>query len=454
MSKLNIVILAAGQGTRMKSQHPKVLHPLGGKPLLAHVIESARSLNPAKIIVVYGHGGEQVPTTLNYDDVIWIEQAEQLGTGHAVEQAMPEIDDNSNLLILYGDVPLLRDTTMAELVRIGETGFGLLTVHIDNPAGYGRIVRDQHGTVVRIVEEKDASEHERTITEVNSGIMCTSAKRMRTWLSQLENDNAQKEFYLTDTIAMAVNDGITVNTTHPETEQEVAGINSRSQLAELERYYQRQQAEQLMAAGVTLADPARLDIRGDVQVAADVTIDVNVVLQGKVTIAAGVSIGPNCVIIDSSIGEGAELLSNCVIENSSVGRGCQVGPFSRLRPGVELSEKAKVGNFVEIKNSTIGQGSKVNHLSYVGDTTMGNGVNIGAGTITANYDGANKHRTVIEDNASTGSNSVMVAPVTIEKGATIGAGSVISKTAPEGKLTLARAKQVTLEGWQRPKKKK
>jgi bifunctional UDP-N-acetylglucosamine pyrophosphorylase/glucosamine-1-phosphate N-acetyltransferase len=454
MSKLNIVILAAGQGTRMKSQHPKVLHSLGGKPLLGHVIDTARSLKPAKIIVVYGHGGEQVPATLGSEDVTWVEQAEQLGTGHAVEQAMAAVDDNSTLLILYGDVPLLCDTTMAELVRIGEAGFGLLTVHLADPGGYGRIVRDQHGAVERIVEDKDASEHERTIAEVNSGIMCTSAKYMRAWLSQLENDNAQQEYYLTDTIAMAVKAGVTVKTTHPEAEQEVAGVNSRSQLAELERYYQRQLAEQLMAGGVTLVDPARLDIRGDVQIAADVTIDVNVILQGKVNIAAGASIGPNCVIIDSSIGEGAELLSNCVIESSSVGPGCQVGPFSRLRPGVELSEKAKVGNFVEIKNSTIGQGSKVNHLSYVGDTTMGSGVNIGAGTITANYDGANKHRTVIEDNASTGANSVMVAPVTIEKGASIGAGSVITKTAPEGKLTLTRAKQVTVEGWQRPTKKK
>ena len=454
MAKLNIVILAAGQGTRMKSRYPKVLHTLAGKPLLAHVIETARCLKPAKIIVVYGHGGEQVPKALASDDLVWVEQAQQLGTGHAVEQAMAEVDDDSSLLILYGDVPLLQTVTLAELVRLGAEGFGLLTVHLTNPAGYGRIVRDNHGAVMRIVEEKDANEAERSITEINSGIMCTSAKDMRDWLARLENTNAQQEYYLTDTIAMAVEAGIPVKTTHPEAEQEVAGINSRSQLAELERFYQLQLAEHLMAAGVTIIDPTRLDIRGDVQIAADVTIDVNVILQGKVNIAAGASIGPSCVIIDSAIGEGAELLSNCVIENSSVGAGCQIGPFARLRPGVELSEKAKVGNFVEIKNSTIGKGSKVNHLSYVGDTTMGSGVNIGAGTITANYDGANKHPTVIEDNASTGANSVMVAPVTIENGATIGAGSVITKNAPKGKLTLTRAKQVTVEGWQRPTKKK
>jgi len=454
MSKLNVVILAAGQGTRMKSCQPKVLHPLAGKPLLGHVLDTARSLNPAKIIVVYGHGGEQVPKTLAGDDLVWVEQAQQLGTGHAVEQAMSVVDDESSLLILYGDVPLLQPTTLTELIRLGAEGFGLLTVHLANPSGYGRIVRDSHGAVARIVEEKDASEAERGITEINSGIMCTRAGHMRAWLAKLENDNVQQEYYLTDTIAMAVEAGIPVKTTHPGAEQEVAGINSRSQLAELERYYQLQLAEQLMAMGVTIIDPARLDIRGNVQIAADVTIDVNVILQGSVNIAAGATIGPNCVIINSSIGERAELLSNCVIESSSVGPGCQVGPFSRLRPGVELAEKAKVGNFVEIKNSTIGQGSKVNHLSYVGDTTMGSGVNIGAGTITANYDGANKHRTIIEDNASTGANSVMVAPVTIEKGATIGAGSVITKPAPEGKLTLTRAKQVTIEGWQRPTKKK
>jgi bifunctional UDP-N-acetylglucosamine pyrophosphorylase/glucosamine-1-phosphate N-acetyltransferase len=453
MSKLNIVILAAGQGTRMKSQHPKVLHPLGGRPLLGHVIETARSLKPEKIIVVYGHGGEQVPAALDCKDVTWVEQAEQLGTGHAVEQAMPEIDDNSTVLILYGDVPLLRDSTRAELVRIGESGFGLLTVHVADPGGYGRIVRDQHGAVERIVEEKDANEHERRITEVNSGIMCTSAKQLRAWLSQLENENAQKEYYLTDTIAMAVKAGIAVTTAHPEAEEEVAGVNSRSQLAELERYYQRQLAEQLMAAGVTISDPARLDIRGEVTSGQDVTLDVNVVLIGKVRLGNNVSIGPGCVIKESEIGDNVEIKAMSVIEESVIESGAMVGPFARLRPGARLAADVHIGNYVEIKNSHIGKGSKVNHLTYIGDTTMGSGVNIGAGTITANYDGANKHRTIIEDNASVGSNSVLVAPVKVRKDATLGAGTVLRKQAPEGELTMSVSKQKTISGWKRPKKK-
>jgi len=453
MSNLNIVILAAGQGTRMKSRHPKVLHPLGGKPLLAHVIETARSLKPAKIIVVYGHGGEQVPATLDCEDVIWVEQAEQLGTGHAVEQAMPEVDDNSTLLIVYGDVPLLRDSTMAELVRIGESGFGLLTVNVADPGGYGRIVRDQHGAVAQIVEETDASEHERTIAEVNSGIMCTGAKQLRTWLSQLENNNAQKEYYLTDTIAMAVEAGIAVKTTHPETEEEVAGVNSRSQLAELERYYQWQLAEQLMANGVTLADPARLDIRGEVTSGQDVTLDVNVILLGKVKLGNNVSIGAGCVIRDSEIGDNVAIKPMSVIEESVIESGAMVGPFARLRPGARLAANVHIGNYVEIKNSHIGKGSKVNHLSYVGDTTMGAGVNIGAGTITANYDGVNKSRTIIEDNASVGSNSVLVAPVKVGKDATLGAGTILRKQAAEGELTMSVSKQKTISGWKRPKKK-
>ena len=453
MSNLNIVILAAGQGTRMKSRHPKVLHPLGGKPLLEHVIETARSLKPAKIIVVYGHGGEKVPATLDCEDVIWVEQAEQLGTGHAVEQAMPQVDDNSTLLIVYGDVPLLRDSTMAELVRIGESGFGLLTVHVTDPGGYGRIVRDKHGAVAQIVEEKDASEHERTIAEVNSGIMCTGAKQLRIWLSQLENNNAQKEYYLTDTIALAVEAGIAVKTTHPETEEEVAGVNSRSQLAELERYYQRQLAEQLMANGVTLIDPARLDIRGEVTSGQDVTLDVNVILLGKVKLGNNVSIGAGCVIRDSEIGDNVDIKPMSVIEESIIESGAMVGPFARLRPGARLEANVHIGNYVEIKNSHIGKGSKVNHLSYVGDTTMGAGVNIGAGTITANYDGVNKSRTIIEDNASVGSNSVLVAPVKVGKDATLGAGTILRKQAAEGELTMSVSKQKTISGWKRPKKK-
>ena len=453
MSKLNIVILAAGQGTRMKSRLPKVLHPLAGKPLLAHVIDTARKLDPSKIIVVYGHGGELVPETLASPDLAWVEQAQQLGTGHAVEQAMAEVDDASNLLILYGDVPLLQTSTLTELVRLGAEGFGLLTVNLPNPSGYGRIVRDNYGAVARIVEEKDASEAERTISEINSGIMCTSAKRLRTWLSQLENDNAQQEYYLTDTIAMAVEAGIAVKTTQPAAAQEVAGINSRSQLAELERFYQWQQAQRLMAAGVTIIDPSRLDIRGQISSGQDVTLDINVVLEGDVKLGNNVRIGPGCVIKDSEIADGAEIKAMSVIEQAKVGPGAQVGPFARLRPGTELAAGVHIGNYVEIKNSQVDEGSKINHLSYVGDTSVGKAVNIGAGTITCNYDGANKHRTIIGDRAFIGSDTQLVAPVEVGEGATIGAGTTLTSNAPAEELTLSRAKQKTIKGWQRPTKK-
>jgi bifunctional UDP-N-acetylglucosamine pyrophosphorylase/glucosamine-1-phosphate N-acetyltransferase len=453
MSKLNVVILAAGQGTRMKSCHPKVLHPLAGKPLLGHVIDTARSLNPAKIIVVYGHGGEQVPKALASDDLVWVEQAQQLGTGHAVEQAMSEVDDESSLLILYGDVPLIQPSTLAELIRLGAEGFGLLTVHLANPSGYGRIVRDSHGAVARIVEDKDASEAERGITEINSGIMCTRAGHMRAWLAKLENDNVQQEYYLTDTIAMAVEAGIPVKTTHPVAEQEVAGINSRSQLAELERYYQLQLAEQLMATGVTIIDPARLDIRGTVSSGQDVTLDINVVLEGTVKLGRNVRIGPGCVIKDSEIADDVEIKAMSVIEQAKIGAGAQVGPFARLRPGTELASNVHIGNYVEIKNSQVGEGSKINHLSYVGDTSVGKAVNIGAGTITCNYDGANKHRTIIGDRAFIGSDTQLVAPVEVGEGATIGAGTTLTNNAPAEELTLSRSKQKTVKGWQRPTKK-
>ncbi|MGW8229157.1 MAG: bifunctional UDP-N-acetylglucosamine diphosphorylase/glucosamine-1-phosphate N-acetyltransferase GlmU [Gammaproteobacteria bacterium] len=453
MSKLNVVILAAGQGTRMKSCQPKVLHPLAGKPLLGHVLDTARSLNPAKIIVVYGHGGEQVPKTLAGDDLVWVEQAQQLGTGHAVEQAMSEVDDESSLLILYGDVPLLQPTTLAELIRLGAEGFGLLTVHLANPSGYGRIVRDSHGAVARIVEENDASEAERGITEINSGIMCTRAGHMRAWLAKLENDNVQQEYYLTDSIAMAVKAGIPVKTTHPGAEQEVAGVNSRSQLAELERYYQLQLAEQLMATGVTIIDPARLDIRGTVSSGQDVTLDINVVLEGTVKLGRNVRIGPGCVIKDSEIADDVEIKAMSVIEQAKIGAGAQVGPFARLRPGAELASNVHIGNYVEIKNSQVGEGSKINHLSYVGDTSVGKAVNIGAGTITCNYDGANKHRTIIGDRAFIGSDTQLVAPVEVGEGATIGAGTTLTNNAPAEELTLSRTKQKTVKGWQRPTKK-
>ena len=451
---LSVVILAAGQGTRMKSKLPKVLHGIGGKSLLAHVIHCARELNPQQTVVVYGHGGEQVKSSLAGEQVRWVEQAQQLGTGHAVDQATPYLDEEHIILVLYGDVPLINANTLADLVKQASGDcLALLTVHLHNPHGYGRIVRDAQGHIQRIVEQKDASPQELAINEINTGILAVSAKRLKAWLKQLDNSNAQGEYYLTDIIAMAVKDGVAVTAAHPASEDEVLGVNSRSQLAHLERVYQRQQAEAMMAEGVTVIDPERLDVRGTLEIGRDVTLDVNVVLEGHVVIEDDVYIGPNCVIRDSHIGSGVHMQAMCVVDQARVGANCLIGPYSRLRPGAELKGDNHIGNFVEVKNSVIGEGSKVNHLTYIGDTDMGSGVNIGAGTITANYDGANKHRTIIGDNASTGSNSVLVAPVTIGKGATIGAGSVIAKNAPEDKLTLARARQVTLDHWLRPQKK-
>jgi bifunctional UDP-N-acetylglucosamine pyrophosphorylase/glucosamine-1-phosphate N-acetyltransferase len=451
---VSVVILAAGQGIRMKSKLPKVLHPIGGKPLLGHVIEKAGTLNAAQTVVVYGHGGEQVRNALATEQVTWVEQAQQLGTGHAVAQAVPYIADDHCILILYGDVPLTRATTLTDLIyRAGNDKLAILTVYLDDPFGYGRIVRDSHGRIQRIVEQKDASDTEKKIDEVYTGILAVNGKLLKAWLARLDNKNAQGEYYLTDIIAMAVSDGTEVVATHPASEDEVLGVNSRSQLAYLERVYQLQRAEELMAQGVTIIDPARIDIRGKVTVAQDVTLDVNVVLEGEVTLGSDVYIGPNCVLRNTIVEDGVVMQAMCVADSARIGAKTEIGPYSRLRPGAHLMGGNHIGNFVEIKNSVIGQGSKVNHLSYVGDTEMGGGVNIGAGTITANYDGANKHKTIIGDNASTGSNTVLVAPVTIGAGATIGAGSVINKNAPAGKLTVARAKQVTIDGWQRPVKK-
>ena len=451
---VSIVVLAAGQGTRMKSKLPKVLHPLAGKPLLQHVLHSAYALTPQQTVVVYGHGGEQVKAVLSEEPVSWVEQAQQLGTGHAVAQAIPQLQDEHIILVLYGDVPLTNSNTLADLVfQAGKGVLALLTVHLADPGGYGRIVRDAHGKIQRIVEQKDASDEEKRISEVNTGILAVQGKLLKAWLAKLDNKNAQGEYYLTDVIAMAVADGVEVIASHPASEEEVLGVNSRSQLAYLERVYQRNLAEQLMAQGVTIIDPARIDIRGKVNVGRDVTLDVNVVLEGDVTIGNDVYIGPGCVLRDTHIEDGVHMQAMCVSDGARIGAKSQVGPYSRLRPGAVLKGDNHLGNFVEIKNSVIGEGSKVNHLTYIGDTDMGSKVNIGAGTITANYDGANKHRTVIEDEASTGSNSVLVAPVTIGKGATIGAGSVITKAAPAGKLSLTRAKQVTIDGWQRPVKK-
>jgi bifunctional UDP-N-acetylglucosamine pyrophosphorylase/glucosamine-1-phosphate N-acetyltransferase len=451
---VSVVILAAGQGTRMKSSSPKVLHPLGGKPLLAHVIHTAAELNASKTVVVYGYGGEQVRDALANENVTWVEQVTQLGTGHAVAQAIPHIPDDDCMLILYGDVPLIRADTLTDLIyRAGNDKLAILSVHLDNPLGYGRIVRDEHGRVQRIVEQKDASDDEKKINEANTGIFAVNGKLLKSWLQRLDNKNAQGEYYLTDTIAMAVADGVEVVTSHPQSEDEVLGVNSRVQLAHLERVYQRQRAEYFMSEGVTIADPARIDIRGNVSIGRDVTLDVNVVLEGEVTIGNDVYIGPNCVLRNTVVEDGVKMQAMCVADNARLGADSEVGPFSRFRPGAQLAGNNHIGNFVEIKNSVIGKGSKVNHLTYVGDTEMGSGVNIGAGTITANYDGANKYKTIIEDDASTGSNSVLVAPVTIGKGATIGAGSVVTKDAPAGKLTVARGRQVTVEGWQRPVKK-
>lgn len=439
----------------MKSALPKVLHEIGNKSLLEHVICTAESLGSKNISVVYGHGGEQVQKRLAHLDVHWVEQAQQLGTGHAVQQALPHIDDKQCVLILYGDVPLIRQSTLSKLIDIvDDQHLALLTAQMHDPAGYGRIIRDEKGRVTSIVEQKDASESQLQIREINTGILAVQGKSLRNWLQRLDNNNAQQEYYLTDIIAMAAHDGVTINTIHPDDIAETEGVNNKKQLAELERVYQMQQAEQLMLQGVTLRDPARFDVRGEVTTGQDVVIDVNVVLQGKVSLGNGVTIAPNCIITDSVIGDHTQIHAHSVIEQSSIGSHCQLGPFARIRPETILGDKAKVGNFVEIKKSNIGVNSKVNHLSYVGDTIMGQNVNIGAGTITCNYDGANKHQTIIEDNVFVGSDSQLVAPVQIGNGATIGAGSTITHDVPAEHLTLSRSPQKTRKGWKRPIKNK
>ncbi len=448
----SVVILAAGKGTRMKSKLPKVLHRLADRPLVEHVVDAARSIGAGQTIVVYGHGGEAVPSTLAHLDVEWVEQKEQLGTGHAVEQALPAIDDDRMVLVLYGDVPLTRPETLERLLEVaGPETVGLLTVTLDDPTGYGRIVRED-GKVVAIVEHKDATPEQLAINEVNTGILAAPARLLRRWLGQLENDNAQGEFYLTDIIAMAVAEGLTVETAAPEEEAEVLGVNNKAQLAELERHYQRRIASELMMEGVTLRDPARIDVRGSLRCGRDVEIDVNVLFEGEVVVGDDVTIGPNCVIRDSRIEDGATILANSVIEEARVGAGSRVGPFARLRPGTELKGGNHVGNFVEIKKAVIGRGSKVNHLTYVGDARVGERVNIGAGTITCNYDGANKHLTEIGDDVFVGSSTQLVAPVKVGDGATIGAGSTITREVSPGVLALSRAKQVEIKGWKRPQK--
>ena len=451
---LNIVILAAGQGTRMKSSLPKVLHPLAGVPLVQHVINTSKKLNPEVINVVYGHGAEQVQQQINDPNINWVLQAEQLGTGHAVDQVSDQLNDEQLVLILYGDVPLIKQETLVELLGQAKDGFSLLTVSLENPQGYGRIVRNASDAVENITEEKDASDEVKKIDEVNTGILAVKANLLKNWLSKLDNNNAQKEYYLTDVIEMAVKDGFTVHTTQPDNEHEVMGVNNRIQLAELERHYQQEQAKSLMIAGVTLADPARVDIRGEIIHGQDISIDINTVFEGSVSIGNNVSIGANCVIKDSKIADNVTILPMSVLDNASVGKGSKVGPFARLRPGAVLSENTHVGNFVEIKKSFIGVGSKVNHLTYVGDSMVGKNVNIGAGTITCNYDGANKHQTVIEDNVFVGSATQLVAPVKIGKNATVGAGSTITTDVAEDELAITRVKQKSIQGWARPVKDK
>lgn len=452
---LAVVILAAGQGTRMKSDIPKVLHGLAGKPLVQHVIDVARDLGAGAIHLVYGHGGGQVRESVSGDDLSWVLQADQLGTGHAVDQAMPGISDEQTVLVLYGDVPLIRSETLKQLLApVDDGNMSLLTAHLGNPDGYGRILRDDHGAVCGIIEQKDASDQQKLINEVNTGMLAAPARRLRQWLMALESDNAQGEFYLTDIIAMAVADGVAVHTFHPRELSEIMGVNNKVQLAELERQYQFARAEELMLRGVSMADPTRFDLRGTVEVGRDVYIDINVIIEGKVRLGDGVQVGPNVLLKNVSLGAGTTIMANSVLEDAELGQGCRVGPFARVRPETRVADHCHIGNFVEIKKSMIREGSKINHLSYVGDSEVGSGVNIGAGSITCNYDGANKHKTIIGDNVFVGSDTKLVAPVTVGDGATIGAGSTITKDAPAGELTLARAPQKTIKGWQRPVKKK
>jgi bifunctional UDP-N-acetylglucosamine pyrophosphorylase/glucosamine-1-phosphate N-acetyltransferase len=451
--QLSVVILAAGQGKRMNSDLPKVLQPLAGRPLLQHVTGTARDLRPANIYVVYGHGGVQVQAALAHEHIEWILQADQLGTGHAVMQAMCVIPDDHTVLVLYGDVPLIRGASLTKLVAEADRGaLSLLSVNLDDATGYGRIVRDAAGHVSAILEQKDASPEQLQIREVNSGLMAAPAGRLREWLLGLGRNNAQREYYLTDVVAGAVLAGDRVEAIRCVNAAEVMGVNDKIQLAQVEASYRRERADELMLAGATLADPARIDIRGDVKIGRDVFIDVNAVLIGTVRLGKGVKIGPNCVISNSEIGADTEVFANSVIDRASVAENCRIGPFARVRPETILHHDVHIGNFVEVKSSEIGAGSKANHLSYVGDARVGSGVNVGAGSITCNYDGENKWPTVIEDRAFIGSGSMLVAPVRIGAGATIGAGSTITQNAPSGELTLTRAKQTTVAGWKRPKK--
>ncbi|HEY6095939.1 MAG TPA: bifunctional UDP-N-acetylglucosamine diphosphorylase/glucosamine-1-phosphate N-acetyltransferase GlmU [Gallionellaceae bacterium] len=453
MNQLNIVILAAGKGTRMHSDLPKVLHRLAGKALVQHVVDTAISLDAGKVCVVYGHGGEAVPAALGSSGCDFALQEPQLGTGHAVQQAMPKLGDDSTTLVLYGDVPLTQAATLKQLLQ-NPGALNLLTQHLEHPTGYGRIVRDGSGKVSSIVEEKDATPEQRAIREVNTGILAAPTSMLRQWLGKLRNDNKQGEYYLTDIVAMAVAQGVAVHTAQPLHAWEVLGINSKLQLAELERMWQLELARQHMMQGVTLADPARIDIRGKLTCGRDVEIDVGCIFEGDVHLGNNVKVGAYSVLRNSSVAAGTQIAPFSHIDASDIGEQCRIGPYARLRPGSKLHADVHIGNFVEVKNSEIADHSKANHLSYIGDSSVGSRVNIGAGTITCNYDGANKHRTVIEDDAFIGSDTQLVAPVTVRKGATIGAGSTITRDAAENTLTLSRSKQLTVAGWQRPVKKK
>ncbi len=451
---LNVVILAAGKGTRMRSDLPKVLHPIAHKSMVQHVIDTAHQVGSDAIQLVYGYGAEKLKQKLGEQQLNWVLQAEQLGTGHAVAQANEHIGDNDTVLILYGDVPLIQASTLSSLLAVREeNGLAILTVNLPNPTGYGRIVREAN-KVIGIVEQKDANAEQLAINEVNTGIMAASGKQLKAWLGQLSSDNAQGEYYLTDIVAMAHRDGVAITTAQPESAIEVEGANNRVQLSQLERAYQTRAAEQLMLAGANLRDPARIDIRGEVTVGMDVMIDVNVIFEGKVTIGNNVTIGAGAILIDCEIGDNAAVKPYSIVENAIIGESASAGPFARLRPGAELKRDAHIGNFVEMKKAVLGEGSKAGHLAYIGDAKVGAGVNIGAGTITCNYDGANKHLTVIEDNVFVGSDTQLVAPVTIGKGATLGAGSTITRDVAADELVITRVKQKHLSGWSRPVKAK
>jgi len=450
----SIIILAAGQGKRMHSAKPKVLQTLAGRPMLQHVIDISRRLGAEDICVVYGHGGDDVRAAFAHEDIRWALQEEQKGTGHALQQAMPEMPDVNRVLVLYGDGPLLRGSTLQNLLsRCGDNDIAVLTVELDDPFGYGRIVRED-GVVLKSVEEKDASDTEKSIKEINTGVICCPADKLKAWLGNLRNDNSQGEYYLTDIVGMAVADGTVVHGVITNDRVETMGINDRRQLAEAERALQRRLVEELMDQGVAFADPDRVDIRGNLTCGQDVFIDVNAIFEGDVSLGDNVKVESNNVIRDCRIGSGSVIHPNCHFDNATMGNDCEIGPFARLRPGAELGNEVHIGNYVEIKKSTVADGSKINHLSYIGDSTIGKKVNIGAGTISCNYDGVNKHRTIIGDGAFIGSGVELVAPVEIGAGATIGAGSTISKPAPADKLTLERAKQVTVRGWKAPVKNK